>query len=241
MNAVPVSVGAPRTPLVDLLPPEIEMRRKEGRAKGLIVFAVAVFLVLLVGAWYFLFSVRTAAESDLAAEQERTVAKQEELATYDYIPVVRAALDNAVSARAWAGSTDVTWATELNSLLTATPTGVSLTSIVVAASTPSNPYSLDGTPFQQPDLGQLFFSGEAASEVAVAAFQDELDALPGFQNTSIVSLTLAEVDEGGVPYWIFTGSTRVTWNALSGRTVTEQELTTPSPSASPSPSAESEG
>lgn len=231
MNAVPVAVGAPRTPLVDLLPPEIEMRRKENRAKRLIVGAVVLFLVLLVGAWYYTYSVRVSAESDLAAEQDRTVAKQAELATYDYIPVVQAALDNAVNARALAGSVDVTWATQLNSLLVTTPTDVALINLAVSASTPSNPYSLDGTPFQQPDLGQLFFTGDAASEAEVAAFQDAIDALPAFQNTYMSSVTLATVAEGQVPYWTFTGSTRITSNALSGRIVTEQTIVTPSPSA----------
>ncbi len=237
MNAVPEAVGAPRTPLVDLLPPEIEMRRKENRAKRLIVFAVFVFMALLGGAWYSVYSIRTSAESDLAVEQDKTVAKQEELATYDYVPLVKAALDNAVSARALAGSTDVEWATQLNSLLTSTPPGISLTSLAVSAATPSQPWMRDGTPFEQKDLGQVFFSGEAASEVEVAAFQDALDALPAFQNTYITSVALGATADGEVPYWSFTGSTRVNSNALSGRTVTEQELVTPSPS----PSAESEG
>ena len=237
MNAVPVGVGAPRTPLVDLLPPEIEMRRKQNRAKRLIVGAVVLFLALLGGAWYYTLSMRISAESDLAAEQDKTTSKQTELATYDYIPLVQAALDNAVAARAWAGSTDVQWATQLNSLLTAAPTNVALTSLAVSASTPTDPFSLDGTPFQQPDLGQLYFSGDAASEAEVAAFQDAIDALPVFQSTFITSLTLAPVEEGALPYWTFTGSTRITSNALSGRTVTEQDYATPSPS----PSAESEG
>ncbi len=239
MNAVPVGVGAPRTPLVDLLPPEIEMRRKQNRAKRLIVSAVAVFLVLLGGAWFYTISLRTSAESNLAAEQDKTASKQDELKTYDYIPLVQAALDSAVAARAQAGSTDVTWATQLNSLLTAAPTNIALTSLSVSASTPSNPFSLDGTPFQQPDVGQMFFVGDAASAAEVAAFQDAMDALPAFQNTYISSVTLAVVADGAVPYWTFTGSTRITSNALSGRTVTEQEFVTPSPS--PSPSAESAG
>ena len=235
MNAVPEAVGAPRTPLVDLLPPEIEMRRKENRAKRLIVFVVVVFMALLGGGWYFAYSVRTSAEADLAVEQDKTSAKQEELAKYDYIPVVRAALDNAVNARALAGSTDVNWATQLNSLLTSTPTDVGLTTLAVSAATPSGPFLRDGTPFQQTDLGQLFFSGEAASEAEAAAFQDAIDALPAFQNTYITSITFGAAADGEVPYWNFTGSTRITSNALSGRTLTEQEF------ATPSPSAESEG
>jgi len=114
---------------------------------------------------------------------------------------------------------------------------VSLTTLAVSAATPSEPLLLDGTPFQQPDLGQLFFSGDAASEADVAAFQDALDALPAFQNTYIASITMGPPAEGETPYWTFTGSTRISSNALSERTVTEQEFVTPSPV----PSAESEG
>ncbi len=235
MNAVPEAVGAPRTPLVDLLPPEIEMRRKESRAKRLIVVAVVLFMALLVGAWYFAYSVRTSVESDLAVEQDLTAAKQEELATYDYIPLVRAALENAIGARALAGSADVTWATQLDSLLKATPSDISLTALAVTAATPSDPLIEAGNAFQQADIGQLFFSGEAASELEVAAFQDAIDSLPAFRDTYISSVSLGSTATGDVPYWSFSGTTRITSNALSGRTVTEQTF------PSPSPSAESEG
>lgn len=243
MNPVPAAVGAPRTPLVDLLPPEIEMRRKARRSRRLIVVMVLLFFTLLAVGWFYIFTARMAAEADLAAEQERTAVLQEELATYDYIPVVRAALENAVNARALAGSTDITWATQLNALLTAAPSDLSLVTLAVSGATPSDPVVLDGTPFEQPDLGQLYFSGHAANETQVVALQEAIDALPAFRNTYITSISLASVNEGEVPYWIFTGSTRITDNALSGRTETEQELVTPSPSASPSPSpsAESEG
>lgn len=235
MNPVPVSVGAPHTAAVNLLPPEIEIRRKQKQAKLLIVVAVALFFVLVAGAWFYAFSVRVVAESELVAEQNRTPAKYDELAEYDYIPVVQKVLANAVMARAWAGSTDVNWATQLNSVFTNTPSGISLTNVVVAGSSPSNPVSLDGTPFQQPDLGQLSFAGNAANVADVIAFQDALDELPAFQNTSITSVTIAAVAEGDVAYWTFTGSTRITVNALSGRVETEQPL------VSVSSAAESEG
>ena len=235
MNAVPEAVGAPRTPLVDLLPPEIEMRRKARRSKRLIVVVVVLFFALLAGAWYYTYSVRVSAESDLAAEQSKTAEKQAELATYDYIPIVRAALDNAVNARALAGSTDVTWATQLNSILTATPNSISLTSLTVSAANPSAPLIAPGNAFQQPDIGQLSFTGEAATELEIAAFQDAIDSLPAFRDTYINSVTLGSTGDGDVPYWSFSGTTRITSNALSGRTVTEQTF------PSPSPSAESEG
>ena len=231
MNAVPLIVGAPRTPLVDLLPPEIEMDRKAKRAKALIGVAVLLFLVVLVGAWYATFAMRKSVESDLAAEQEKTPAKQVELATYDYVPLVYATLDNAVTARAWAGGSDITWATQLNSLIAAVPTNVALTTMAVTAANPSEPFMLDGTPFQQPDLGQLFISGDAATEADVTALQDAIDALPAFRNTYITSVAVAASTDGEVGYWTFTGTTRITSNALSGRTVTEQPILTPSPSA----------
>jgi hypothetical protein len=224
MNPVPASVGAPRAAQVNLLPPEIEQRRSANRAKGLIVVAMIVFLALLAGAWFFAFSMRTSAEDDLAAAQATTEQKQEELATYNYIPALSAQLDSARFARLWAGATDINWATQLQALLGSAGSKVSLQNLVIAQSTPFAPLSEAGGPFTRPDLGTISFTGESETPIAIAALQDAIDALPGFQDTVVTNVSIDGNTDTDTVYWVYTATTRISANALSGRITTEQEI-----------------
>jgi hypothetical protein len=224
MNPVPAGVGAPRAAQVNLLPPEIEQRRSANRAKGLIVVAMIVFLALLVGAWFFAFTTRNAAESDLKAAKAETEQKQSDLAQYDYIPEVSARLDSARFARAWAGATDINWATQLQAFLSTAGAQVRLTNLVVSQATPFAPLSEAGGPFTRPDLGVVSFTGEATSPLSVADLQDAIDALPGFQDTIVTDVQLNNNVDTDTVYWVYTATTRVSANALSGRLTTEQEI-----------------
>lgn len=222
MNPVPGAVNAPHAPQVNLLPPEIGLRRSASRARAVIFTGVVVFVLLLVGVWFLAFSSRQAAESDLADENAKTPQLQAELATYDYIPVLEAQLNNSVTARAWAGSVDITWYNHLSALFKAIPSDTRVTSLSVSQATPSAPVATDGTVFGVPDLGVLTFSGTATAPINAAALEDAIDALPGFENTWIDVTAITPIGESKNAYWSYSGSTRLTASALSGRTVTEQ-------------------
>jgi len=222
MNPVPGAVNAPHAPQVNLLPPEIGLRRSASRARAVIFTGVVIFVLLLVGVWFLAFSSRQSAESALADENAKTPQLQAELATYDYIPVLEASLSNSVSARAWAGSTDITWYNHLSALLKAIPRDTRITSLAVSQATPSAPVANDGTVFGVPDLGSVNFSGTTTAPINAAALQDAIDALPGFQDTWIDVTAVAPIGESKDAYWSYSGGTRLTASALSGRTETEQ-------------------
>lgn len=241
MNPVPGAVHAPRTPLVNLLPPEIEQRRAQHRARFIIYIAVLVFAVMLVGAWFIAMTAKSAAESDLLLEQDLTTQKQQQLAQYSYIPGVQAELANSQNARAWVGATDINWATQLSAFWTAVPKNVALTSVVVTGANPSAPSLSDGTVFGVTDYGNLSFSGNASTPILVATFQDAIDALPGFDRTTIQVTSIDTNSDGTTDYWTFSGATRMTDNALSGRVTTSQEIVPVETDSTPAPTATNEG
>jgi len=224
MNPVPAAVNAPRTPSVNLLPPEIGERRARQRARFVILLGMGVFVLLLVGAWFFAYSNRQAAESDLALEQDLTTQKQQELATYSYLPALEAVVANSQNARAWVGATDVEWASQLKAFFSAVPKDVRLTNLVVTAASPTAPTSSDGTPLAVLDYGNLSFAGTSSTPVNVSDFQDAIDALPGFENAFVQVITLEGNTDTDTAYWTYSGAVRITANALSGRTTTTQEI-----------------
>ena len=224
MNPVPAAVNAPRTPSVNLLPPEIGERRARQRARFVILLGMGVFVLLLVGAWFFAYSNRQAAESDLALEQDLTTQKQQELASYSYLPALEDQLANSVNARAWVGATDIEWGSQLKAFFSALPKDVRLTNVVVTAASPTAPVMSDGTPLAVVDYGDLSFAGTSAQPVSVSAFQDAIEALPGFANALIQVTTMESNDDTDTVYWTYSGTVRITSNALSGRTATTQEV-----------------
>lgn len=220
MNPVPASVNAPGAAQVNLLPPEIAAKRNEGRAKVLMVASLMVFVLLLGAAWFFAYSARTSAEQDLADEQALRPELTTELATYDYVKVVEAQKDNSILARQWAGSSDIIWGDYTAALLKVVPDDVTLTDILMAQGTPFGPAGSDGTIFGLSDMGSLSFTGRAASPELVADFVDAVNSVPGFYDTFIEVSKVGTSDT--TEYWEYAGSVRVSFSALSDRTVTTQ-------------------
>ncbi len=252
MNPVPAVINAPASPQVNLLPPEVAARRSQGRAKVLIAVIFAIFLGGIAVAYFLVLGLRTVAESDLADAEARRTELQTELASYGYINDLAATYDNSVAARAWAGSTDIDWATHLRALLGAVPEGITFTDVVIAQGTPIAPASGDGTAFAQADMGSLTFTGRSSDPSLTADLIEAIDALPGFSGTFVEAKAIASNEDTNTVYWEYSGSTRITYTALSYRTETEQTDVpaevldavpgaAPDASPSPSPSATAEG
>jgi Tfp pilus assembly protein PilN len=222
MNPVPGTVKAPLAPQVNLLPPEIAERRNQGRARGLILLSLVAFLLLLGGAWFYAITVRQGAEQDLADEQARRPVLMAELAEYDYLNVLADDYENSLLARAWAGSTDIDWSSQLAQILGAVPADIRLTDLQVTQGTPVSPAGTDGTVFGTPDMGVITFVGRSSKPGLVPDLQDALDALPGFTGAWVEAVALESEAESDTVFWQYTGSVRVTFQALSGRIESEQ-------------------
>lgn len=220
MSAVPASVGAPRLPQVNLLPPEVEGKRKRSRTRALLIVFLLIFIVFLGLVWFGLLSWRIAVEAQLQAEQDRRPALVAELAEYDYVNGVQERYDNALRARNWVGLTDVTWSDYLDAFTSAVPSDVSLESVSVSQATA---FSGAGTsnPFVTETVGTITFNGYSETLGDVSELQDEIDAISGFGNTAISVTAMGAGADGETLLYTYSGTTQITAEALSGRTIAE--------------------
>lgn len=224
MSAIPAQVGAPQSPQVNLLPADVEKRRSAGKARRAMLAIVVIFTLMLGGVWYYTTTLHQDAQARQEQEESRTVAKQAELATYSYLPELRAEVDNAVNARAAAGSVDILWADQLIALAGVMPSGTTFENLTISTTTPSAPYTSDGGVFSTPDFGSISFQGRSLTPLDPVALQESLDALPGFERTKIDAVQITDDPDIPDPYWVFSGATRITQYALSGRTETTHEI-----------------
>ncbi|WP_062316497.1 PilN domain-containing protein [Demequina maris] len=222
INPVPGSIGAPAAPQVNLLPPEIAARRSQGRVRALIVVIFGLFLVAVAAVYFLVLGMRTAAENELQAEQDRRLELQTELASYGYINELSDKFENSIKAREWAGSTDIDWATHLTALLNVAPEGIAFSDMTMAQGTPAGAVAGDGTAFQNADMGSISFTGRADTADLTADLIEAFDSLPGFSDTWVEAKQMQANEETDTVYWEYSGATRITYTALSGRTETEQ-------------------
>lgn len=229
MNPVPASVGAPRTPLVDLFPAAVVQKRSDQRTLRLLGAILGIFAFALLAVAALAYMNRQSAEADLAATTALTPGRQTELAKYNYLPALEAQVANSKNARTWAGIADIAWTDQLSALLGTLPASARLDALSAAPATPIAPLATGKSLFSTPDLGVVTFSGDLEYPIDAAALEDAINALPGFKDATID--TVAIQDGKTIAYWTFSGSVRITPNAASGRTTTTQKVVPVEPTA----------
>lgn len=224
MSQVPASVGAPKSPQVNLLPPDVGQRRAAGRARRAMLGMVVLFTLLVGAAWYYVQTLKYDAEDNLTAEEARTPAKRQELDKYAYLPELRGQVDTALMARYAIGSVDIVWADQLQALFSAFPSSMTLTTMDIQQSTPSAPQTSAGGVFDVPDYGSITFSATSTAPIDTSALIEQINALPGYERTWVDAVELAPEEDGKPVRWSINGVIRITEYALSGRTETTQEI-----------------
>lgn len=224
MSQVPAHVGAPRTPQVNLLPPDVGQRRAAGRARRAMLAMVVLFTLLVGAAWYYTVTLTYDAQDNLTAEEARTPAKRQELDKYAYLPELREKVDTALLARYAIGAVDIVWADQLQALFSAFPDTMTLVSMDIQQTTPSSPQTSGGGVFDVPDFGSITFSATSTVAIDTADLIERINALPGFERSWVDAVELAPDEEGQPVRWAINGATRITEYALSGRTETTHEI-----------------
>lgn len=224
MNPVPASVKAPRFPQVNLVPPELALRKARGRQRAVALVLVGLFTLVLGAAGYFLHTVKIAAEDDLAEATAEFDRLQTELAKYSDVPRVKELLANSEAARSYAGATEIDMASFINSFVLQLPRDSVFDNIEFERASVDGNAPPGTTPFSRPDIGKITFSGWTPNVPNVALIARQLDALPGIESVRVTAAerALEEVaveqsgDEGTVVY-TFEVQARITVEALTRR------------------------
>jgi Tfp pilus assembly protein PilN len=217
--------GSPR---VDLMPPEIRVKRSQLRTRRSLrlgLFAVAGVVVLACGATVALSTVASAGLLDAQARETTLLQQQNQFAD------VKSAVQSIqlIEAGQQVGaSTEIDWSTYLGSVRGLLPAGVDIDTATIDQATPVAPYTQTLAPLQGKRVGTLTVITKSPDIPPVAQILASMEKLPGFVDVSPATVVW---DEGSRSYKA-TITLHIDEKAFDGRF---------QPTASPAPTAGGNG
>jgi Tfp pilus assembly protein PilN len=184
-----VSVGG--VPRVDLMPPEIRLKRSQLRTRRSLRLALfGVFLIVVVacgGTWAW----SALAQTSLAAaqaEQQGLIAQQ---AKYSNVTTIQDATTLIKAGQIVGDATEIDWQNYLTKLQATLPDGVVLSTVSIGTADPMNAYAQSTTPLEGDRIATLAFTATSSSLPSIPAWLDGLKTMPGFVDATPgqVSLT----------------------------------------------------
>ena len=183
--------GAPR---VDLMPPEIRVKRSQLRTRRslrLALFAVAVVVIVGCGASWLLATVAQTTLSAAQAQQQQLIVQQ---GTFSDVTSTKSSIALAQAAQKVGDSSEIDWQAYLTKLQTALPAGTALTSVAITSATPITAFSQANTPLQGARVATITFTVSSPSLPSVPQLLNGLKTLPGFVDATPGSL--AQIQNG---------------------------------------------
>ena len=205
-------------PRVNLLPPEIEERRRFKKVQAGLGAGVVV-AVGVVGALVLLANGQVSdAQSDVDTQTARGTVLQADVAKYADVPVVYAQVDAAKAQLTQAMAQEVRWSRFLNDLSIITPGKVWLTNVTVvqqdASSALATAAPAPGT-YGTPNIGTITFQGKGSTHNDVAAWLKALGTEQGLADPYFTQSTEQKIGtENSVT---FDSQAVLTEDLLSGR------------------------
>lgn len=215
MSDLPSSLLVPQAPQVNLIPPEVASRKAAGRARGLILIALLLFVGLLLAIFYWTSAQERTAAAELADAERIGAELNAEIAKYAEVPQVQTQLANGVSARLYAGATEIRWDSLLKRMRVVMPVDVDISTASFAASSAIAPVGPIPGPYVEPGVGLVSFSARASTLPDVAALERAINSVPGFTDARIPAVN--RVVEDGVAHYEFSGTATLTVEALDLR------------------------
>lgn len=161
-------------PTVDLLPPEVGMRRKERTLRGVLVFFVLLTVAVVIVGWELSTLLAQSAQNQLAAEQAKTQDILTQQQSYSELTTTRSLVAEATGARTLFTSTEVTWADIVGTMKAALPAGASLTSATITGRGPWEPVLVPIGALRAPRVATISLTVDTVTLDDVAAFQKAL-------------------------------------------------------------------
>ena len=173
-------------PRVNLLPPEIGVRKAQQRSYVLMGVAVACAGGAAAAMDMGQVSRVSAAKTDLVKVNDQATKLKQKRAALQPVQDTYATVDANEALLTQAFASRVQWSTPLHNISITIPENVWLLSFTAAASATPTPPGISGG---QPSVGSIQFTGKAFAYNDVAAWLDSLARIKGFQSAYVSTAT----------------------------------------------------
>ena len=181
--------GAPR---VDLMPPEIRLKRSQLRTRRSLRLALfGVFLLVVVacgGTWAWGALAQTALNS-AQSQQQALVAQQ---AKYSEVTTLQNAITLIQAGQVVGDATEIDWKDYLTKLQATLPAGVTLATVSIGTADPMTAYAQSTTPLEGDRIATLAFTATSSSLPSIPVWLDGLKTLPGFVDATPGQVSLTQ-------------------------------------------------
>lgn len=181
--------GAPR---VDLMPPEIRVKRSQLRTRRSLRLALfGVFLLVVVacgGTWAWNALAQTALVS-AQSQQQSLVAQQ---AKYSKVTTIQNATTLIKAGQVVGDATEIDWQSYLTKLQATLPDGVVLSTVTIGTADPMTAYAQSTTPLEGDRIATLSFTATSPSLPSIPVWLDGLRSLPGFVDATPGQVSLTD-------------------------------------------------
>ena len=179
--------GAPR---VDLMPPEIRVKRSQLRTRRslrLALFAVFVLVVVACGGTWAWSALAQTSLASAQSEHQNLVAQQ---AKYSKVTTVKNAITLIKAGQIVGDATEIDWQAYLTKLQATLPAGVSLVTVSIGTADPMTAYAQSTTPLEGDRIATLAFTASSPLLPSIPVWLDGLRTLPGFVDATPGQVTL---------------------------------------------------
>ncbi len=177
---------------VDLLPPELRIRRKAKVVHRRLAFLVFLVAVLIAGGIALGHAQASQAKVSLAIEQSNAQAILIQQRKFGEVLQIQKQVESVQAAQQVGTSTEIDWKKYLISVQSTLPPNVSLDSVNIDSATPFASYAQASAPLQGARIATLSFTAVSSTLPQVPQWLIALSTLKGFADAIPGSVTRNE-------------------------------------------------
>lgn len=190
------SAVPPPLPQVNLLPPSVLAARHVRAARRLLGMALVGVVVLGGVGFGFAELDKVNAQHDLTVAQDTAATLAHKAKAYAEVPRVKQESAQVSEARVDATTTEILWQPVLSSFGATLPSGTTIESLTVAASSGTSGTATQTDPLAIATVATLQFTARSQTVPDVAAWMDALSAVKGFADVQISQASLNQGQTG---------------------------------------------
>ena len=180
--------GSPR---VDLMPPEIRVKRAQLRFRRKLRLGLVAVLIVVVVACGGTWALNSLAQTNLLAAQSENQQLVTQQLQYSDVTTTQGSIALVQAGQKVGDSTEIDWQAYLTKLQATLPSGVVLTGVTIDTATPLKVYTPSTVPLQGDRIATLAFTATSPNLPSIPDWLDSLASLPGFADATPGQVNLA--------------------------------------------------